>query len=486
MKILLINPAFDYYFSNLIYTEPLSLAYLAANLKKNNYQVQILDAAAGKIIKAKNSYHFGLSEDETRARIISYKPDLVGITCPFSLRYKYALAIAKLVKNIDPNIITVMGGTHPTIFPDDAVQNELIDYVIIGEGENNFLSLIKQIEFRRSASESKFNVDGCAFKFNGNTKLIPKLNFIEELDLLPLPARDLLPLEFYLRKCTILYGFGAGRCATIITSRSCPKRCAYCSMYLSHGPRWRGRSAENVFEEIKLLIRDYNVNELFIYDDNFTFSKDRVMKLCELFLSHRVNIKWSTPNGVAAEKLDEELLTMMKKAGCVNICIGVESGNDFVRNKIIKKGLSESTIANVLRICKKINLPITGFFILGIPGENEATFKDTINMVKNLPFSMIATSFYMPFPGTQLYDKCVNDGYIDKNYWKQIERSNVPIVETPAFKKSDLRRWEKMIYISFFKSKFWNLFFKIITFRNPYFKTEMIKRFIKERILVKS
>lgn len=482
MRILLVNPSFDYYSSYLVIGEPLSLAYLAAYLKKYGYEVNVLDAVAGNITRRGRGWHYGLLEHDIVKRIKKFRPDLVGITCPFSLRNSSTLSMARLIKRIDDKIITVVGGIHPTIFPLETVSCEEIDYVIIGEGEESFLSLVRHIESGNKLSE--LQVDGCAYKNNSEPKLIPKRKFVEDLDTIPFPVRDLLPMEFYIRRKTMLYGLGNRRSATIITSRSCPRRCSFCNMYISHGPKWRARSAQNVFEEIKLLVEKYRVEEMFFMDDSLTFNKERMIKLCEMILHKGIKLRWNTPNGIIAEGLDTDLVTIMKRAGCVNICIGIESGSEMVRNGIIKKGLSEQTIRKTLSTCNRVGMPVVGFFILGIPGDREDIFKDTINMVKGLPFSMIATSFFTPFPGTKLYNDCVRSGYIEKDYWKNIERFNAPIVETPAFDKNTLRKWEKKIYYEFFKSHFWSLFYSIVTLKDSFFKWGLIRRFIKEKFNV--
>lgn len=479
MRVLLINPPFSYYSRHLLIGEPLSLLYLASFLRKYGHKVGVLDAVAGNIIRRGEGWHYGLLDHELIERIKEFRPDLVGITCPFSLRINSTLNVARLVKRIDKKIITVVGGIHPTIFPLETTSHEEIDYVIVGEGEESFLSLVRHIS---SANFSKhISVDGCAYKDGKETKLNPKKNFIEDLDMIPFPARELIAMEFYIQKQSILYGLGKRRSTSIITSRSCPNRCTFCSMFLSHGTKWRGRSVQNVFEEIKLLIERYRIEEIFFMDDNLTFDKRRMMELCEMILRKGLKFRWNTPNGVAAQSLDRELLTIMKKAGCVNICIGIEAGNETVRNKIIRKGLSEETIRKTLSICSKAGLPVVGLFILGIPGESESTFKDTIRMVKELPFSMIATSFFTPFPGTKLYDVCVNQGYIDKDYWKNMESFNQPVIETFDFDKNTLRKWEKKIYYEFLKSHFWSLVFSTITLRNDFFKWQQIRRFLIEK-----
>jgi len=479
MRILLINPPFDYYSPHLLIKEPLSLAYLAGYLKKYNYKVGVVDAQAGNISKKNNEWHYGLFDHEVIEKVKEFNPDLAGITCPFSLRIDATLQAARLVKRINNKIITVVGGIHPTIFPLETVRNKEVDYVIMGEGEESFLSLIRHIESGNKFSE--FNVDGCAYKNEQEAKLIPKNKFIEDLDTIPFPARELLPIDFYLQRPAILYGLGKRRAASVITSRGCPGNCAFCNMFQTHGRKWRGRSAQNVFEEIKILLEKYQIEEVFFMDDNLTFDKGRMVELCRMILDKGIKFRWNTPNGIAADCLDSDLVTLMKNAGCANICIGIESGNETVRNKIIGKGLSEEIIWNALRTCQKAGLPVVGFFILGIPGENENRFKDTLRMVNKLPFSMVATSFFTPFPGTRLYEECICKRYIDKDYWSKIYRFNMPIVETPDFDKNRLRKWEKQIYYEFFKSHFWSLAFSTLSLRNDFFKWQQIRRFIKDK-----
>lgn len=479
MKILLINPSFDYHSRHLLVGMPLSLAYLAAYLRKYSYEIGILDAVAGNITRKGAKWHYGLSENDIVEEVKKFKPDLVGITCSFSLRNDVTLETARLIKMIDDKIITVVGGIHPTISPLETVSVRGVDYVIIGEGEESFLSLVRHLESSNKVSE--LNVDGCAYKDGDEVKLIPKTKFIEDLDSIPFPARDLLPMESYIRKHTILYGLGKRRAASIITSRSCPGKCTFCCNYMSQGRKWRGRSAQNVFEEIKLLLEKYRIEEIFFLDDNLTFDKARMMELCEMILHKGLKFRWNTPNGIWAPALDIKLAGLMKKAGCVNICVGIESGNEMVRNKIIRKGVSGETIKKVLNICHKVGLPVVGFFIIGIPGENEDTFKDTIKFVKELPFTMIATSFFRPDPGTDLYNECLRKGYIEKDYWKNMKQFSTPMVETPSFNLNTLKKWEKKIYYEFFKAHFWELAYSTLTFRNDFFKWEHIARFVEEK-----
>lgn len=479
MKILLINPPFEYYSQHQIFREPLSLAYLAAYLRERHYHVEILDGVAGGVRRKGNLWRYGFSDAQISRKIKDLKPDVIGITCLSSLRIFDVLKLARLIKRIDSKIITVTGGVHPTVFPGDTVSQKEIDYVIVGEGEEAFFELIKNIEAKEKLPGK--TVDGCAYKKGKKVIVNEKTRFIQNLNSLPLPARDLLPMEFYFKNGTVLYGVGGKRAATILTSRSCPMKCTFCSVNLIQGQKLRMRSAENVFWEIEELVSRYGVEEILILDDNLTFDRKRVVKLCKMILQKRLKFKWNTPNGVRADRIDAPLVKLMQKAGCVNICIGVEAGNDRVRNEIIRKSLARESIEKALKVCAKAGLPVTGFFILGIPGETKETFRDTIEMVKKMPFSMISTFFFVPIAGTKLYDDCVRNGFITRDYWKKVNRFTRPIVRTPDFSEQILKNWEKEIYFEFFKSHFWSILYQTLTFKNQFLKAGLVKRFLFDK-----
>lgn len=486
MKILLINPPFYYSHPLASRKEPLGIAYVAAFLRYHGYDVEILDAIGGGVHKEGDHWRYGFSQEELRRRILAAKADIVGITCLYSIAAKGALEVASLVKEIDNKIITVMGGAHPTVFPEETMKDSNVDFIILGEGEKSFLDLVRSIE--QAASLQDLAVDGCVYRVGTEVRINPKKTFIDNLDKLPFPARDLLPMEFYLTNKSLYFGLGLKRTCCISTSRGCPGNCSFCNMYLSHGHGFRARSAENVFEEIKFLVDHYRVEEIFFIDDNFTFNKDRVLQICELILKNNLNIRWNTPNGLHVNTLDEELLSIMKKAGCRNICIAIESGDEAVRTKVVGKNVLDEKIMEVAKICRKIKLPVIGFFIIGLPGENQTTFSNTVKLVKKLPLDMITASFALPFPGTRLYDECVRKGYINKdNYNSRVLdlKYTSPVIETEAFDKKTQNKWEKILYFEFIKSHFFRLFFKTLFFQNDLIKIQHISRFFSERFFRK-
>lgn len=485
IRILLINPSFKHSHKFLSVNEPLGLAYIAAYLRQHNYDVEIIDAVAeGGINREGRYWRYGLGEKELFKRIVNSRADIVGVTCLFSRLKNDALDVIRLVKKVNKKIITVAGGAHFSIFPEETLLDENVDFVIIGEGEESFLKLIKQIELKNS----DFEIDGCAYRALGTVKLIPKKHFIGNLDDLPMPARDLLAMDFYFKNDNAVFGIGKKRNALIVTSRSCPNTCSFCAIHLIQGRGFRPRSAENVLEEIKYLVDKYQINELSVMDDNFTLDKKRVMDICELISKNNLKIRWNTPNGVHINNLDREVLIAMKKAGCINIGIGIESGDENTRSKIIGKHILTDKIIEVANICREINLPAIGFFVIGFPRENSISFLNTIKLIKKLPLEMISVCFATPYPGTELYEECFSGGYIKKNDYDVLLNSgalnyDAPFVETTDFNKELLYKTRRKMYIEFFLSHFQQIFWKTVLLKNDFLTIKQMSRFFMENFL---
>lgn len=425
MKVILINPpnSVDQKISFTVNVfQPLGLAYIAAVLEKNHYQVKILDALAEgfdqeKVIGSRRIV--GLSYSDIKKEIRRFQPDIVGIATPFSFQSLEAHKVADLVKQVNQQIITVTGGSHPTIQPEEMLKNKNVDYVIRGEGEYIMLDLIRAIEGKKSLRKIK------SLSYRDNKGQIinnPRSEPIKDLDNLPFPARYLLPMEKYhqaAKKGRVTEGliaYGKKR-TSIVTSRGCPFNCTFCTVHLIMTRVWRARSPKNVLEELKECKNKYGIEYFDIIDDNFTLIPERAKEICRLMIKEDLQLEWSTPNGVRADKLDEELITLMKKAGCISIKVAPESGNQEVLNRIIKKNLDLKKIKKAIVLCKKHQLPIEAFFVVGFPQETEKDIQDTINYAKELRqlgcdycYFFIAT----PYFGTEMYRIAVAKGYLDE------------------------------------------------------------------------
>ncbi|HOK41707.1 MAG TPA: radical SAM protein [bacterium] len=481
-KICLINPGFIFESLNFYLCEPLGILYISSYLKKhfnNEIDIKIIDAiSCSKIKKVKNYYQYGLNDDEIIDLIKEYKPNLIGISNMFSLRSKEMFLLAEKIKRNLNNIEILVGGIYPTIFPEKTLESKFIDYVIIGEGEESFTNFINA----KINNLSYQTIDGFGYKENSEIKIKPKKNFIKNLDILPFPDRESINYEFYINYKMKLYGLGSNRKASIITSRSCPNRCSFCSMYLSHGPHWRARSTENVIEEISYLVDRYKIEELFVMDDNFSLSKKRTLEICEKIIERKIKIKWNTPNGLSANTLDYEVLKKFKESGCKRICIAIESGDEYLRNKIIGKKLSDEKIKEVVTAANKLNLSIFAFYIIGMPEETNESFNKTIKQIKELKLNGVATSFATPLPGTKLYDICIKNNYFVDNKYSQI-KFNMPIIQTEHFTINDLIKREKIFYFEFFKSHFFQIIFDSLTGKNDLLNLTFLKRIIYDKLL---
>ena len=484
MRILLINPGFEYQTPWLQIAEPLGLLYLSSYIRQYaRHEVAVLDCVANSLVekRAPHRYWYGLSGDRMLDRVAEYQPDIVGISCLFSRKKKGLFECAAQIKARFPEIAVVAGGTYPTLFPEETIRSGFIDYCILGEGERSvveFLDLLSAGDLRQLDS-----MQGVAFRREGEVVVNPRREYISDLDTIPFPARDLIDYESYLTRRTVMYGLGLRRAASILTSRSCPNRCSFCSMFRIHGDRWRGRSPRNVVDEIVELQARYGVQHLFVMDDNFSFQKDRAMAICEGILAAKIKIRWNTPNGLSIKTLDAELLRMMKRAGCANICVAIESGDEELRNKVIGKRLSNSKIVEALAAARQTGMPVTAFYIIGMPGETEEKFENTLRQIRELPLNGAAASFANPLPGTQLHAQCVANQYtVLDNDECSANALYRPYIITPDFSEADLVRREKRFYRTFIRAKWLTILWDTIRFRNGLLYPPFLMRMIKERL----
>lgn len=409
MRILLINPTIPRTYYNREFYPPLSLLYLAAVIGKNGDEPKILDFKTFNSVKSSNLDN--LYENNLIDSIFDFKPELIGIGCLYSGEFPDVLKLSYIIKNRFNNIPIVIGGIHPTIYPYKILYNcPTIDYIIIGEGEKSIIELINLIKNKDNNFE---NIDGFAYRKNGNVFVNPKTKFIENLDSIPFPAYDKINLEDYFVDTSNWHNpknLPIDTSIPIITSRSCPNRCNFCSMYQVMGTKWRARSPKNVVDEIEHLYSRYNRRHFSFMDDNLTFKKSHILEICNQIIKRKLNIQFETPNGIATRTLDEDVLDAMVTAGLVRISLAIESGSDFIRNQIMKKNLDREKIFEIVRLTKKYkHLYVKAFFIIGMPEETHETLDDTYNMIKEINVDRIYLQNAIPFPGTQVFEQALRD-----------------------------------------------------------------------------
>ena len=455
-KVLLINsPTIKNQFVGSDNYFPLGLMYLSSKLKQNDIETKILDA---------NNYYFdkevtslivqNYAEKELIRSIEEFNPDAIGIGCIFSGAFTSLKIMAKAIKNRFPNIPIVVGGIQATIFSKEILKKyNFIDFVIVGEGEESFLTLVKNIS---QGATSVSSIDGLAYRDDGEVKLNPKTKFISDPDTLPFPDYSAVNVDEYNMDTSGWYspkGLKIGQPYNVITSRSCPQHCTFCSMWLVHGLKTRSRSAENVLDEIEFLYNEHDVRYFEFMDDNMTFVKQRTLDICRGILKRKLDIQFATPNGVAMNRLDKEIIDAMVEAGMIWISVAPESGSEFIRNKCMGKGLSNEKIYEIVNVCathKK--LFVKGFFIIGMPQETHETLDETYKMIKELPLDKYALNFATAYPGTKLFEYCIKNGLIKYQLedYMDIEdlqfRSNKPHFKPHNLEIEDLIEFQKKGY----------------------------------------
>ncbi len=424
--------------------QPLWIAYVAAVLEKQ-HEVRIIDAPTEGWRNLEQvdgtKYRVGLKNEEIAKRIRQWSPDIVGINIPFSGWSRTAFEAASLVKSIDKNITTVLDGQHPSSRPEECLKNTNIDFVVIGEPENTMLELVDELE---KGIQDLEKIRGIAYTKGRKTVVTPARPLIQDLDSLPFPARHLLPMEEYFAfvKENPLRGEICKPWVMMITSRGCPHHCVFCSVHNVMGWQWRGRSPENVVEEIEQLVDTYRIRQIDFYDENMTLDKQRMGAICDLIVARGLDVEWFTPSGVRADTLDLNLLRKMKQAGCKKIRVAPESGVQRVVDEIIKKNLNLKDVEKAVVLSKKVGIKVGVFFVIGLIGETKDEIIATIDFaykLRRLGAESFVFSIATPIYGTELYEQAERGGFLKEGFGDDALAATEPLIETPEFTADELR-----------------------------------------------
>ena len=438
MKILFINPPFSKYSGVEGHggkTAPLNLGYLASYIRqqKPKIEVDILDCEG-----------LSLSYDQIKEYLNKSGPDITAITMA-TPAYNHVISVANVIKSLNKKTIVVVGGPHPTALPEDVLKKENIDFAVIGEGEITFLELVESLE----KNEKNFQqIRGLAFKNKSEIIINQPRELIKNLDILPFPAKDLLPLHKYYLPPTKRNVSGAS--TNMVTSRGCPFRCTFCMAKTIWKRVTRLRSIKNVIDENEECAKKYNHRDFTFNDEFFTANRKRVIEFCQELKRRKLNIKWFCQ--ARCGTVDEEMLKIMKSAGCEKIGFGFESGDERVL-KLMQKDNNLANARESAKLCKKAGIEVVGAFILGYPGETKETVKKTIKFARELDPATAAFFIAIPFPGTELFKLATENNYLKKPIdWETFTPvSNIlPPMQIPNFTKKELVKLKKYAYRSFY------------------------------------
>ena len=384
---------------------PIGLLYLQSYLLSNGVNVVLLDLP---VELKRNGVEWDESKKCVRLWVSHYmevfQPDVVGIGCLFSGKFCGAVHVSEIVKEIDPKCQVVIGGVHPTVFAKEIIKKvPTIDVIFLGESEISFYNgLIGKPCYGQVFRDFQFKT----------IHTVPQDKYTQNLDEPPYPAWDRVDLDDYAiddwsgwhnpKKLDLKYRM------PILTSRSCPINCSFCSVRLMMGNKTRFRSVEHCMQEIKYLYYEKGVNYFSIIDDNFILDKDRVMRFAEEIASENLDIYIDTPSGICMRFFDKDILDALKTMGLLRLSFPIESGSDYIRETIIKKKLPREKIYECSELVRnEKDILVRAFLVLGMPQETHETMQVTLDMVKELYIDDVTVHLATPFPGTPLYDEVI-------------------------------------------------------------------------------
>jgi radical SAM superfamily enzyme YgiQ (UPF0313 family) len=440
VKILLLNPPMHYGAYNeagRIYVDksypPLGLGYLAAVLEKEGYDVKLIDM-------------IDTSFKDAERIIRGEKPQVVGISCNLTDFRWGAFELAKIAKRVDSNMVVVLGGSHATHLYKQILENFPVDIIVRFEGEFAFLEVVKALE---TGSDLK-SVKGIVYRDGGKIVKTEDRQAIDNLDSLPFPAYHFFDFDKYVHYASPVKFKGKNvselKSSNMMASRGCPYHCKYCSISTFwHSCRFR--TVNNVVDEMEFLHENYGVTHFNFFDDVFTLDKARVEKLCREIIRRKLDISWECVTRV--DFVSDDMLAWMKKAGCLSISYGVESGSPTVLNAVNKKQTLDQ-IVRAFHMTHKHGILAYILLMVGNPNESNNSIDETIDLLRIIKPDKIRTTLTMVYPATDLYSTCKEKGWIDDEYWLTKKAAPIYTVENSV---GQLQKWESKIVFSYYMQR---------------------------------
>lgn len=457
------------------------LGYLAGALLAAGYETDIYDGAV---------------EDESlEARLTREHFDVVGISSPTPLIYE-AWQYARTAKQ--RGAVTILGGPHLTLMPDESMQKAEVDFVARGEAEETIVEFVRALEcdtgrgtgdrksIERETSNGKLETsNGKDRTRNERWRAIRGLSWKDAdgqvqhnldrpltpyLDAIPFPAYELFKIDRYTNLQPLTDGLDPhARSYTIVTSRGCPYKCTYCSKPIT-GDTWRARSVENVVREWKRLVHDLRATEIGVTDDIWNLNLTRAKELCQALIDNGLNkVPWITVHGMKVNHTDAELFQLMKRAGCRRVGFGVESGDEQILKNVVKKSQTFDQVRAAFKNAKAAGLQTMGFFIYGMPGETAETMDKTTQLALELDPDLAHFMIASPYPGTVLWDTVQREGKLYAQDWRDLAiQSDHAHFDFPGMDNRLVeQKWHEAYRRFYFRPKrLWKRLTSVDTWRN--------------------
>ena len=372
--------------SRFVYTTfPTGIGFLAGYLRgKNSANVRIIDE------------HISNLTDEMIEQELTNlgNKKVIGISC-LTINSKRGFEIAKKIKQIAPEAITLLGGIHPTVLPEECLQKGGVDIVVRGEGESTLSELYEKIK----NGKDFYDIRGISYKQDGKIIHNPNRELISDLNEIP-P----FPYDLFEKNIKKYRDFG-----TIITSRGCPYRCIFCSQRAISGGNYRFLSTERVLQDIDILVFRYKQKTIRFNEDNFVVNRKRIDDLLDAIIERKYDREVKFIAELRADATDRDLFKKFRKANFIMLEFGAETSSERLM-KIIRKGETVEDNNRAIRMAHDAGIEVSTTYIFGLPGETRKERIETFHLSQRLPLDSVRFNTAIPYPGTELYELAKKEG----------------------------------------------------------------------------
>ncbi len=439
------NTTPKYFLYDFMNYPPLGLLAIAASVDKK-HQLQVLDTIT------KN-----MTIDDIVKYIENQKPDVLGISV-VTWRLFALYDIARKVKEIIPDIKIIAGGPHVNYYPTETIKLGVIDYALTGFCENKFPLLIEAID--KTNKSILQSIKGLYYRIDGEIYIKSDNNEKVDLDEMPFPNRSLINIDDYFTLAD------KTRMTTVYTSRGCPFKCVFCDVGIKN---YYYRSAKKIVDEFDDILKK-NINEIHVFDDTFNINRQRVIDMCKEIIKRKLNVRWSARARVYP--CDEEMISIMKQAGCIRLHVGIETLDPEIL-KYIKKKITLEQIHNFFKLCNKYKIDTLAYFMVGFPLETKEYLKKLYREIKKLRPTYIYFNILQPLAGTEFYEHLLKEERYKYDFWQDFIEKPVHNFKIPTF-RSEKEDRNLISFVDHIHKKF---------YLSPYFILKDLQRTSSLRLL---
>ncbi len=404
---------------------PLGIASIAGYIRSRGYPVDLYDA-----------YSLNGTIKTIMDRIKSFKANVVAFSSTTAL-IDNTFKIAGAIKEYDKRIKVVIGGSHATADPTHCLSNQNIDIALIGEGERSLHKTLQAFEHDKPLDE----IEGIAYRSNNGKIITSKPSLIEDIDELPFPAYELLPLEEYKNPYSTRKPF-----TSMCRTRGCSYVCIYCEIPQIYKRIFRVQSPERTIKEIDYLVNKLGIKEIAFKDPIFTLDRKNVMEFCDLLIKRNYDLIWSANSRV--DNLTQEMCFKMKEAGCTSLTFGLESGDQEILNNL-KKHATLQQARYAIDCAKKAKIKIVANFMVGNPGETKESINRTIEFMKEIDPDYVNIAFTTALPGTELWNRAIENNWIKYKDYSSVHYEDIQMNAT-NISDEELRKLLNKMYRKFY------------------------------------